>query len=264
MDTSFYNLPLYYDIAFSRDVSREVEFFIDCFQKYAAFEVKNILEPACGSGMYLVSFAKNGYHATGYDISTKMVSYAQEKIEQAGCCGQARVLFGDMKTLKFNPRFDAAFNPINSLGYCLSDDDILRHFRTMSASLRRGGVYIVEFTCAWNDVKDEWGPSDTWLDERDGTRVKMTWRAEHYDLQGKVRHIGARLEGEDKGRQFVHEWKDALRLWFFEDFKRLAHEAGFSVRAIYNQEYREVPLDSQITGELGPLYYVLVNEQAEA
>jgi len=264
MDTSFYNLPLYYDVAFSRDVSKEVAFFIDCFKKYAVFEVKNVLEPACGSGMYLVSFLGNGYHVTGYDISSKMVSYAHEKLEEAGYAGQAEIILGDMKALRFNHRFDAAINPINSLGYCLSDEDIISHFRAMSDSLRRGGVYIVEFTCAWRDVKDEQGPADTWVDERNGTKVKMTWRAEYYDMKNKVRHVNARLEGEDKGKQFLYEWKDALRLWFFEDFKRLAQETGFSLRAIYNQEYKQVPLNSRITGELGPLYYVLVNEQAEA
>lgn len=264
MDTSFYNLPLYYDIAFSRDVSREVIFFIHCFKKYTAFEVKRVLEPACGSGMYLVAFPKDAYHVTGYDISQKMVAYSQERIEEAAYNGSSDVLLGDMKTLIFNPRFDAAFNPINSLGYCLTDEDIINHFRTMSASLRRAGVYIVEFTCACKDVKDEHGLADTWFDERDGTKVKMTWRAERYDLKNKVRDVNARLEGEDKGKTFLYEWKDSLRLWFFEDFKKLVQEAGFSLRAIYNQEYQQVPLNSQISGELGPLYYVLVNEQAEA
>ncbi|MEW6379663.1 MAG: class I SAM-dependent methyltransferase [bacterium] len=129
-----------------------MKFFIDCFRKYAAFEVKKILEPACGSGMYLTAFPQNGYRVTGYDINTKMVSYAQEKIREAGWSEKAEVLLGDMKTMKFNPQFDAAINPINSLGYCISDEDIINHFKAMSASLRPAGIYIVEFTCAFKDV----------------------------------------------------------------------------------------------------------------
>lgn len=59
----------------------------------------------------------------------------------------------------------------------------------------------------------------------------------------------------------MFEEKHDLRLWFFEDFERMVQEAGFKIKAIYNQNYNLILNNDHITGELGALYYVLVKEQ---
>jgi 2-polyprenyl-3-methyl-5-hydroxy-6-metoxy-1,4-benzoquinol methylase len=53
-------------------------FFGKLFKKYVPFQVKNILEPACGTGRFLISLAKYGYRVTGYDINPKMIAYAKK------------------------------------------------------------------------------------------------------------------------------------------------------------------------------------------
>jgi hypothetical protein len=47
MKEKLYNLPKYYDIAFSWDISRETAIFRELFKRHTPFKVKNILEPAC-------------------------------------------------------------------------------------------------------------------------------------------------------------------------------------------------------------------------
>lgn len=259
-EITLYNLPKYYDIAFSRDVTGEIEFYINCFKKYCSFDVKTILEPACGSGIFLINFPKYGYHITGYDISPKMVEYAKEKIEKAGCSDKTRVLLGDMVTMKFNPQFDAAITPLSSLGYLQSDKEITSHLKAMSESLRKGALYIVEISCACDDINNEKAPDETWFAERDGTKIEATWRPYYYDKENKMRHIDFRMKGQDNGRMFEFQEEHKLRLWLYEDFKKLTQEAGFKIAAIYNQKFQLVPKDSRITGELGALYYVLVNQ----
>ncbi len=256
---TLYNLPKYYDIAFSRDVSGEISFYTSCFKKYTNFDVKRILEPACGSGIFLATFPKYGYHITGYDICPKMVNYTKERILNEGYNDKAEVLLGDMRTMKFDHRFDAAIISINSLGYCLSDNDILSHFRNMEKSLRKGGLYIVEIVCAYEDLKNEKKPDETWFAESNGIKMEATWCPYLYDRENKIRHINFRMKVQDNGRTFEFEEKHELRLWLFEDFKRLTQEAGFRIEAIYNQEYQLIPTNTHITGELGALYYVLVN-----
>lgn len=259
-EITLYNLPKYYDIAFSRDVSSEIEFYINCFKKYCSFDVKTILEPACGSGIFLVNFPKYGYHITGYDISPKMVEYAKENIKKAGCSDKAKVLIGDMVTMKFNTKFDAAITPLGSLGYLRSDREILSHLRAMSESLRKGGLYIVEISCACEDIKNEKVPDETWFAEKDGVKIETTWRPYRYDKENKIRYIDFRMKGQDNGNSFEFQEEHRLRLWFYEDFKKLTQKAGFRIEAIYNQKYQLIPKNGHITGELGALYYVLVNE----
>lgn len=255
-----YDLPKYYDIAFSRDITKEIEFFINCFKKYARIEVKRVLEPACGSGIFLTAFPKYGYHITGYDINPHMVSYAREQIEKTGFVGKAEALWGDMRTMKFNAQFDAAINLISSLSYCVSDEDLRSHFRAMAESLHKGGIYIVEIFCACEDIKNEIMPDETWFAERDKIKIEATWHPKSYDLKNKIRHIIFKMKVEDEGKILTLEENHDLRLWFFEDFKRLTQEAGFRIEAIYNQKYELIPAESHITGELGALYYILINE----
>ncbi|MEX2719937.1 MAG: class I SAM-dependent methyltransferase [Candidatus Wukongarchaeota archaeon] len=257
---NFYNLSKYYDIAFSRDISREVEFFIHCFKNYTSFEVKRILEPACGSGILLVAFAKQGYNITGYDSSPKMVEYAKERIEKSGYADKADVVLGDMRTMTFNPKFDVAINLINSLGYCLSNNDLISHFGSIAESLRKGGLYIVEISCACKDITNEKKPDEIWFSEREGIKIEAAWCPESYDLTNKIRHVNFMMKVEDGGKFFVFEEKHDLRLWFFEDFERMVQEAGFKIKAIYDQNYDLILNNDHITGELGALYYVLVKE----
>lgn len=257
---TLYNLPKYYDIAFSRDVSGEIAFYINCFKKYCTFEVERILEPACGSGIFLEAFPKYGYHITGYDVCPNMVDYTRQRIINNGAAGKAEVLLGDMRTTRFKEKFDAAIISINSLGYCLTDKDIISHFKAMSESLRKGGLYVVEIVCAYEDLKNEQKPDETWLAENNGTNIEATWCPYFYDRENKIRYIDFRMKVQDNGRMLEFNEKHKLRLWLYEDFVKPTREAGFRLEAIYNQEYQLIPKNSRISGELGALYYVLINE----
>ena len=148
MKKKLYDLPKYYDIAFSWDNSDEIDLLQMIFKKYVPFKVKNILEPASGSGRFLTSFPKYKYQITGYDNNQKMVDYAQKRISDVGLQEFAKVISGDMKSIKFKEKFDAAFNSINSIGYLLSDKEIISHFRNTGESIKKGGVYIIHLACA--------------------------------------------------------------------------------------------------------------------
>ncbi|MEM3466570.1 MAG: class I SAM-dependent methyltransferase [Candidatus Jordarchaeales archaeon] len=259
-EPKLYRLPKYYDIAFSRDVSREIDFYIKCFKRYCGFEVKRILEPACGSGVFLLAFPRYGYQVVGYDISPEMVEYANEKIRRAGLQSMAKAVVGDMANMKFSEKFDAAIIAINSLGYLQTDDKLLSHFKCMSESLVDGGLYIVELSCACQNIENERRPDETWVAEEGSVKVEATWRPYRYDTTKKLRYVNFKMKVQDSGRVFELEEEHVLRLWYYDDLKKLAEESGFSIKAIYTQEFQPVPLDSKITGELGALYFVLANK----
>jgi SAM-dependent methyltransferase len=262
MEKKLYYLPVYYDIAFSYDITGELHFFTACFETYADIAVSRVLEPACGSGRLLLPLAERGYHVLGYDISEEMVAYTRDKIEQAGLNGRAEVVLGDMRTREFKETFDAALNLLNTIGYLLSDADILRHFKAVSHSLRRGGIYIVELACAPANPRTQEQPEDTWIAERDGITVRTTWHTERYDYARKRKYNICKMQVEDgnPAKKFMFIEPHILRLWFAEDVKRLSAACGFVLKAIYNQGFDRVPLDAPLTGELGNLYFVLKKE----
>jgi len=251
-----YNLPQYYDVAFSWDITSEIKFFRQCFKRYVPFAVKSILEPGCGTGRFLVSLPKYGYNVTGYDNNPKMVAYAKKRILDAGLEDVATVLLKDMRKAKFKTKFDAAINMINTLGYLLSDDDILAHFRNTGESLRSGGIYIIQLACAWDKLKVK--EDDRWTIERNGLRVKTIWEIERQDREKKVSYQICKMDIDDQGKHIVLEDHHTLRLWYFADLGSLIHKSGkFKLEAIYDEKHQQIPLTTRISGELGNLYYVL-------
>jgi SAM-dependent methyltransferase len=259
---NLYSLPDYYDIAFTydRNIDTEIDFIRTCFDRHSLIEVKNILEAACGSGMFLRGLPRHGYRVTGYDLSPEMVEYANRSIACCGLESQANAVEGDMCSIRFPGAFDAALTLISSLSYLTTDADLSAHFRIMSETVRPGGVYIVEVFFVCTDLEYEKYPYETWTVEEEHLQIDVSWKIENYDYAEKLRNIRLNMDILDNGSRLVFEERHRLRLWLYEDFKAFCREGGFRIDGIYDQKFRPVPLDASITGELGALYMALVKE----
>ncbi len=258
MTEELYNLPLYYDVAFSWDLEPEIGFFSQLFREHVPFPVERILEPACGTGRFLVALPRHGYKMTGYDTSPAMLDYARQKVEEAGTSGAVTLVRAEMETAVFPREFDAALNSINSLGYLLEDDDIVSHFRLTGEALKPGGIYIVHISCAWDGPLHKEG--SIWEMERDGVRVKTTWAIESEDRAMRRSHQLCTMEIDDRGEKRVLVDRHELRLWVYEEFRELVERSGtLELAAICAEDagHESVPLDAHINGEMGNLYYIL-------
>ena len=256
MKRNIYNLPEYYDIAFSWDITREIEMFKRFFEKHADIAVEEILEPACGTGRFLITFPRYGYKITGYDNNPKMVTYAKGRIRTAGYDNMADVLLMDMKSAKTDKKFDSALNSINSLGYLLTDEDILSHLQHTGASIRRGGIYIVHLACAWDVLEPH--EEEGWTLQRDDISIRTVWHINTEDRQKKLSYQVCKMfiTDHDEKKEIVDN--HILRLWIYEDIIKLISKSRvFRLEAIYDEKEREVPIDSHISGEMGNLYYIL-------
>jgi SAM-dependent methyltransferase len=265
MTEELYGLPEYYDIAFSWDTGPEIAFLKEIFDRHVPFPVRRILEPACGTGRFLRSLPQHGFLVTGYDAGTKMLDYARERVREAGFADSVVLKRAEMQTARFDRRFDAALNSINSLGYLVDDSDIISHLKLTGEALKPGGVYVVHLSCAWDGRPDMDG--NTWEMERDGVRVRTTWSIEDEDRESMRSYQICSMEIEDRGRREVLIDRHTLRLWVYEELRELVERAGtLMLEAIYDEspEHRSVPLDSHINGEMGNLYYVLKAVSADS
>jgi SAM-dependent methyltransferase len=253
-----YLLPQYYDVAFSWDLEPEVEWFGRLFREHVPFPVRNILEPACGTGRFLVALPRHGYKVTGYDASDEMLDFARRRVEEQGTSDAVSLVRADMTTARFSREFDAALNSINSLGYLLEDEEIVSHFHLTGEALRPGGIYIVHISTAWDGRPDM--DNNTWEMERDGVRVKTTWWIDGEDLGTRRSHHVCEMEIDDRGEKRVLVDRHELRLWVYEELRSQIERCGTLVlEAIYTEsrEHERVPLESHINGEMGNLYYIL-------
>jgi len=254
----FYNLSRYYDLAFERDADRDIEFFSRCFKSYSNINIKQLLEPACGPGLFLEHAPKHGYNILGYDLNPSMIEFSKERLKKCNIPSYiADAVIGNMINEKFDKKFDAAFICINSLGYLRRDDDIKLHFKNMSNCLNDGGLYIIELSCKCDDIRNEKKIDDTWHVSKDGIELEVLWEINWYNLEHRIRHVDFKMKVNDNGDSFFIEESHDLRLWIYDEFKEFARSAGFEIIGIFNQNYEEVSIHEPITGELGALFFIL-------
>ena len=254
----FYNSAKYYDLAFLRDPDPDIEFFIKCFERYCDREVKRILEPACGPGLFLANAPKFGYYIFGYDLNPAMIKFSKDRLRNQNILAQnADAVIANMVDVKFDEKFDAAFICINSIGYLRNNIDIFSHFKNMNDSLNEGGIYIVEISFKCEDIKNEKKIDDTWYAKNEDIELEATWAINGYDVEKRIRHVDFKMRALDKGEIINIEESHDLRLWIFDEFKEITKLSGFEIVGIFNQNYEEISMQNMITGELGALFIIL-------
>lgn len=153
--------PLIYDILHQDGTLDDVRLFERLAKKFGRKTTSSWLEPACGSGRYLLALAKRNQLAIGLDTSADMLAYLRSKAKQLGKDADSRVktLCGTMerfslKGLAPNAKVDAAFNPINSIRHLATDKAMISHLRCIKASLNEDGVYIVGMSLSAYGLED--------------------------------------------------------------------------------------------------------------
>jgi len=255
MKVNRYDKPHYYHIAFDRLYESERRMIESCFIKHVSFPVKSVLEAACGTGRLLVDLPKHGYQVTGYDLSPEMVAYSIKRVTEADLHDSVTVVHGDMAAIEFDQKFDAALNLINSIGYLLEDEDILSHLRHTGDSIRSGGIYVVHLGCAPEHDK---AGSTSWEIDLDGVSGTAAWGTARFDRNRKLVYEYFKMDANDNGTRVSFKDDHILRLWLYEDIQKLIKESGkFRLEEIYDEDGKSVDLDSNITGSMGNLFYVL-------
>lgn len=248
---SLYSNPEIYDVAFGWDLRLELDFLESCSEAHTTGPIRRILEPACGTGRLLLAFAEREYEVVGYDRSPEMVAYASRKLGRVG----GRAVRGDMVGYRPQGQFDVAINLVNSIGYLLSDDDLLAHLTRIADALRPGGVYITQFNYAGEPEElSTFGP---WTNRRGNISTTLTWSVVREDLEARRSHQHCTVIARVGKERRVIEEDHLLRLWTQEDFDRLIVASPLELVAVYHDRFEPFPIEEPRTGEYGNLYHVL-------
>ena len=225
-----------YDIAFSWDVSDEIAWLVERLGGDCA----PVLEPACGSGRFLVGFGRRGIEAVGIDSSPAMVRLAHEHLRSEDVPGTAVV--ADMTDFELDRTFGGAICPIDSLALLQDRKQLIRHLRCMARHLRPESRYLVQLEL--RDPTDPWRgviPS-VWECEQEGVRVRTNWRVQEIDLEAGVELQRATIEclsGPDRGRVF--DEVQQMAAWTPERWTDAISETPFRYVAVYDGDQDHWP-----------------------
>ena len=138
---NLYDFPKYYDLVFGSDWKAERDFLLECFARHASRPIRQLFEPACGTGRLLVKFAKAGFQVGGNDLNPHAVDYCNARLARQGLARAAVV--GDMADFRLAQPVDAAFNMINSFRHLATERAAEAHLRCVARALARGGLYLL-------------------------------------------------------------------------------------------------------------------------
>ncbi len=171
---SIYNYPKYYDIAFGyRDLDLECDFIEKQIAVHSKSDNFSLLDIACGTGSHLVEMGKRGFDVSGFDISPRMIEYAQKKSENAGV--NATLWVDNMVSFTSEKKFGCAINLLTGFNYLLRNEDVEAHLKRVSDSLDAGGLYIIEMNHPREFITNKPSTSNSWVETDGNIEIEVDW-----------------------------------------------------------------------------------------
>ena len=244
---NLYERAKYYDVIFDRDVSREVAFLIEAFERATGRPApSSVLDIACGPGYHGRAFARQGIRTVGLDLNDAMIQLAGEKDRAEGL--ECTWLVEDMRLFNLDQPVDLAFVMFDGLDALLSQEDLIEHLQAVGRNLAPGGVYVIDLThpreCAFHNYADF-----HYAGQRDGVQVDIEWAINQprFDLVTGIADTELELRVMDQGKEIVVRDKARERLLLPQEIEALCRLAGSLEVAGW---YGDYDVDRPLTWEL--------------
>lgn len=251
----WYDHPQYFDMVFRDETAAEVRFFEQAFQRLTDRRVRRLLEPGCGSGRLVAEMAARGYQVTGLDQSQPMLDYLRTRLKRRRL--DADLVCGDMTSMSFPKKFDAAFCTFNTFRHLTDEASALKHLRSVAENLRSGGLYILGFHLIPMDADPEC--TERWKASHGGTTVNVTLRVIDFNRKTRKEMLRVSVRAVKRsGKIEKIQSEFPLRIYTPAQAKTLLKKIDdlFSVRGIYDFDY-EIDHEREFDNDLTDALFVL-------
>ncbi len=113
------------------------------FKKYGK-NIKNVISFGCGTGKHDFELNKLGYSMTGIDMSSNMISIAQESASDKGI--EELFSVADIREYEPSQKYDAVVSLFHVMSYQTTNEDLLDAFKSARKCLDKDGLFIFD---AW-------------------------------------------------------------------------------------------------------------------
>jgi SAM-dependent methyltransferase len=201
-----YRHPRYYEIAFSFvDPVKQVDLYERFIRRFSSVEVSRVAELGCGPGLILREFARRGYRTIGLDLSRPMLSHLLRASRDEGSVVEP--VLGDLNDFRLRPVVDFAMTLMGTIDHIPDRERMKIHLGSVAASLKRGGLYLIEnyrLDWTWKSLNG----SVSWEMEREGIHVSATFTSRVADtLSQRIRQrLELRVRERGKRTAISEEW----------------------------------------------------------
>ena len=133
------SLAKYYDAIYAgKHYGKEADFTVGLIRKYKKSTGKDLLELACGTGLYTKEFKKHGFNVTGLDLNKEMLGIAKKRLPKT------KFIQGNMTSFDLHKKFDVVACMFSSMGYARTYGNLDRMLKRIYDHLKPGGVVLLE------------------------------------------------------------------------------------------------------------------------
>ncbi|QKD19586.1 class I SAM-dependent methyltransferase [Mesorhizobium sp. NZP2077] len=183
-----------------------------------------VLELGCGYGRISNRLAEKGARVTGMDRSAILLKKAEADAAERGV--DVEYVLGDMRSVPWRDRFDAAFLWYTTFGY-FDDADNERVLREAASSLRKGGRLLIDNPNRFESLRHE-VPVCSVVQRNDDVRIDIFSNDVLRDRENLERIIVR------DGR--VRRTHLSYKQYGFSEYVRMLQSAGFETVEAYGQE----------------------------
>ena len=182
-----------------------------------------ILDLGCGPGRHALPLARRGYAVTGVDRTDRYLQHARATAAAEGLT--IRFEREDMRRFTDPSAFDVVLNLFSTFGYFETREDDDRVLQNAFASLKPGGVIVMEMLGKEQIARDF--QERIWYPSTDGDEVLL----EHHEVLDGFRGIANTWTVMRAGER--HTFHVTVRIYSGVELEESLHRAGFRQVRLY-------------------------------
>lgn len=196
----------------------------------ARLPAPSVLDVACGAGRHAHAFARAGLSVTANDLSPFLLDQAKKQAAAEGI--DLEFSRQDMRTIRFERRFDLVAQLFSSFGYFDTDQEDREVIASVAALLQPGGWYVLDLINP-AQLKHNFKPR---TERNAGTLSIIEERALSES------HVTKRITlREESGKE--HSFSESVRLYSLDDAVALLESGGFQIERVVG-DYDGGPFDA--------------------
>lgn len=136
----WFNSPYYHKLYFKRDEEEAAGFINRLVEHLNPPANSKMLDMACGKGRHSIQLASKGFDVSGIDLSEDSIIEAKKSEND-----HLHFYVHDMRLPFWINYFNYAFNFFTSFGYFNTRRENDNAIRTISQSLKPGGIFVIDY-----------------------------------------------------------------------------------------------------------------------
>ncbi|SFA95337.1 MULTISPECIES: class I SAM-dependent methyltransferase [unclassified Bacillus (in: firmicutes)] len=195
-------------------------------EKLAKYQIahKDLLDLACGTGELSVRFARKGFEVTGVDLSSDMLTVANDKAEREGL--SIRFFQQNMAELEGIGKYGVVGIFCDSLNYLQTEEEVLQTFHKVHEHIKDDGLFVF-------DVHSIYKINEVFADETytlSDEKLSYIWNCFKGEFPNSVEHeLSFFVLEEETGKYDRVDELHFQRTYSLEQYTAWLTDAGFEL-----------------------------------